>query len=328
MNYKETKMSKRNWARLWAILGALCVGMAAISACDPYQEANTAAPQVLGVAVIDSFYNISLGGAPAEDTPGCKVPYPNVDVTWANSAFPGLCDASSPSRNIPSACPVFCYPPRTGPAFAPFFTGGLGASYQTGAATGTTCDANLVQRANTAGVFEKVCPTGGTCCAADTYCDVPVGRCVVPDNAKYTYTAQAAYAITDVVSVPPPPSDFFQFATIAIVFNKVMSGPSIQPCPDQLTTTPVATTLCPNPPPPADLRVLVGPIGGAGTDQTANFDIGYFPNSAEQYLGASIRVTPTGDLPLDPATRYHVVGNVKDQQGNSIAVDVTVDTAP
>jgi hypothetical protein len=328
MNNREMKMSKRNWARVWAVLGALAIGSASISACDPYQEADESQPVVVGLAVIDSFYNLAYSGPAIPDTPGCTVPYPDVDQAWAATAIPGACDATAFSRGGTSVCPVLCYPPRTGPAFAPLYTGNLGGSYQTAAPTGGACTANLEQRQTPSGTYEKVCPTGETCCAATTYCNVPVGQCVVPNSGKYTYQLSSTYTLTGVVSVPPAPSDYAQFSTIAVVFNKLLDGRTIQPCYDQLTPSPVATTLCPVPPANADLRVEVGPIGGTGTDQTASFDVIYFPNNGTQYLGASIFVTPSDGSPLVAATRYHVIGNVKDQQGNTVAVDAVVETAP
>jgi hypothetical protein len=131
-----------------------------------------------------------------------------------------------------------------------------------------------------------------------------------------------------VVSVPPAPADFAQFSTIAIVFNKLLDGKTVQPCPDQNTTTPVASTLCPTPPPPANLVVEVGPVGGPLVDLTADHEVIYYPNNAQLVLGASILVQPVTGDPLPPATQYHVVGTVKDQQGNTANVDVTVITAP
>ena len=122
-------MSTRN-----RTLGGLGMAVAAIvalsvTACDPYIQANTAAPVVLGVVMVDTNYNEyqppqSLQGA-------CVAPYPEVDKAWADQVFPGLCNPDNAQFGIPTVCPVYCYPPRTGPAYAPLFTGNLGGSYQT-----------------------------------------------------------------------------------------------------------------------------------------------------------------------------------------------------
>lgn len=97
----------------------------ATSGCDPYQQPNKAQPQVIGVVMVDVNGN---GAPPDSASPGCIPPYPQVNMTWATGAgFAGICDPTA----VYSACPVVCFPPRTGPGFAPLFTGNLGATYQT-----------------------------------------------------------------------------------------------------------------------------------------------------------------------------------------------------
>ncbi len=254
-------MSTRN-----RTLGGLGMAVAAVvalsvTACDPYIQANTAAPVVLGVTMIDTNYNEV---APPDYT-GCVAPYPQVNKTWADQAFPGLCNPDNAQFGIPTVCPVLCFPPRTGPGYAPLFTGNLGGNYQT----------------NLPGQL-----------------------------ATYEYKTQAAYVLNN---VPPlyTNNDFgaeFAYGQIRITFNKLLDPSSVQPDP----------LVCQ---PPSTLQVFRGT-----TDVTSTHAVCYNPNSDTEYWGGSITVTaPTGVL--DPNSTYHVVGVVKDQQGNSANVDVTVNTA-
>jgi len=120
-------MSTRNWTL--GRIGLAVAAMAALSvtACDPFIAANKAAPVVLGVVMVDTNYNEVI----PPDSTGCTAPYPQVDKAWADKAFPGLCNPDNLAFGIPTVCPVQCYPPRMGPAFAPLFTGNIGGSYQT-----------------------------------------------------------------------------------------------------------------------------------------------------------------------------------------------------
>jgi hypothetical protein len=101
------------------------VAMLSATGCDPYQQPNKDAPVVVGVIMID----VNGNGAPP-DNAVCIVPYPQPDIAWAKQAFPGLCDPGNANVAI-NVCPVGCYPPRTGPAFAPFYVGNLGGTYAT-----------------------------------------------------------------------------------------------------------------------------------------------------------------------------------------------------
>lgn len=114
-----------------ALGGLVAVVLAALSvtACDPYMAANTAAPVVLGVTMIDTeFWEV-----PPVNNLGCTKQYPEPDQTWANATFPGLCNPANIDFGIPTVCPVGCFPQRTGPGYAPFYTGNLGGSYKTAA---------------------------------------------------------------------------------------------------------------------------------------------------------------------------------------------------
>jgi hypothetical protein len=115
-------MSTRNRTLGGIGLAVALLAMLSVTACDPYMKANTNAPVVVGVIAVDTFYN-----GQANDTPGCRMPYPEPDHAWANSVFPGLCVPGA----FATVCPVMCYPPRMGPGFAPFYMGNLGGSYQT-----------------------------------------------------------------------------------------------------------------------------------------------------------------------------------------------------
>jgi Putative Ig domain len=120
-------MSTRN--RTLGGLGMAVAALVALSvtACDPYIQADTSPPAVIGLMMVDTNYNEVV----PPDSTGCTAPYPQVDKTWADQVFPGLCNPANVDFGIPTVCPVLCYPPRMGPAYAPLFTGNIGGSYQT-----------------------------------------------------------------------------------------------------------------------------------------------------------------------------------------------------
>ena len=124
-------MSTRNWTRGGVGFVAAIMATISVTACDPYLAANKDAPVVLGVTMVDLNYNTDFNGVLPGDSPGCTAPFPQPDQAWADRVFPGLCVAGGPT----TVCPVLCYPPRTGPGYAPFFTGNLGGSYQTAGGT-------------------------------------------------------------------------------------------------------------------------------------------------------------------------------------------------
>jgi hypothetical protein len=121
-------MSTRNWTlgSIGRTVAAL-VAMVAVTACDPYMKANTAAPFVAGVVGQDINFNAI---APPDAT-GCVKPYPEPDQAWADATFPATCVPGG----YATVCPVTCYPPRMGPGFAPYYLGALGATYKTDAGT-------------------------------------------------------------------------------------------------------------------------------------------------------------------------------------------------
>jgi hypothetical protein len=114
-------------------------GLLAVTGCDPFIGANTATPVVIGAAVVDVTGATSGGWVtppfgydyPAipELNNGCYAPYPEPSLSWASAKFPGLCVPENAVNYLPTICPVGCFPPRTGPAFAPLFSGDTGGSY-------------------------------------------------------------------------------------------------------------------------------------------------------------------------------------------------------
>jgi len=117
-------MSTRNWTQGGIGLAVAVLAAMTVTACDPYEKANDSAPQVIGASVIDINFN---DYSPGIFAPDCIPPYPEPDQAWADTVFPGLCYPGG----YPTVCPVECYPPRTGPAYAPFYQGNLGGSYKT-----------------------------------------------------------------------------------------------------------------------------------------------------------------------------------------------------
>ena len=120
-------MSTRNWTLGGFGLAVAALAALSVTACDPYIAENTAQPQVIGVTMVDTNYTEWY----QYNYDGCTAPYPEPDQAWANSVYPGLCNPDNIDFGIPTVCPVACFPPRIGPAYAPFFLGNLGGSYQT-----------------------------------------------------------------------------------------------------------------------------------------------------------------------------------------------------
>jgi len=115
-------MNTRNKIPGGAALAAAVLGLLVLTACDPYMAENKAAPVVIGVTMFD----VNQWGI-LPDSEGCTAPYPEPDHAWAEATYPGTCTTGSNWM----VCPVPCYPPRTGPAFAPYYTGNIGGTYQT-----------------------------------------------------------------------------------------------------------------------------------------------------------------------------------------------------
>jgi hypothetical protein len=258
-------MNTCNWTRGGIGLAVAVLAAMTVTGCDPYLAANTASPVVLGATMIDTRYQTWTRGVLPGDSPGCITPYPEPDPAWAEANYPGLCGGAT------SICPVRCYPSRTGPAYAPFYTGNLGSSYKTAI------------------------------------------------NTNYTYTLASTYTLDNVPSLYTDADGVpFRYNQIAVLFNKTMDPQTIQPDPN--IAAPSSTLhLFEN-----DVEVTNATIG-ATTTRRFNFE--YNPNSDTSYWGASIWVTANEGRLLANAS-YHLLGTVKDQQGNSVDVDVTVNTGP
>jgi hypothetical protein len=290
-------MNKRNttWGRVGAAVAA--ASLLAVTGCDPFIGANTAAPVVLGAAVVDVTGATSFGwtvppfgynfpAIPDLDN-GCFTPYPEPDLDWATSLYPGLCVPQNAVDFLPTVCPVSCFPPRSGPAYAPLFTGDLGGSYLT----------------RVLGV-----------------------QVIVP----YSLPADGRYTVRRVPTDYEPLNGQL-FSQIYIQFNKLMDPKTIQP----VTTSCVPPPLLPGSTLPRVQAISPANSEGAMVDVTDQFTICYNPSSSAEFWGASMLVTPTAlnvdDFPvLAPDTRYRIFGTVADQAGATVVVDVTVitDAAP
>jgi hypothetical protein len=134
---------------------------------------------------------------------------------------------------------------------------------------------------------------------------------------SYTYALPVTWSLgTGLLQSPVPPTyidvdgNEFAYGQIRILFNKLMDPKSIQPDP----------LICQPPTTAGAIKVFNG-----AADVTATHAVCYNPNSDTEYWGASLTVTsPTGVL--DNNAVYRVVGQVSDQQGNTVAVDVSVTT--
>ena len=297
-------------------LAAVATAVLAFSACDPYQEENTAQPIILGVSVIDTNFNevwaIDTGTT-------CTPAYAEPDHAWAASAWPGLCSEASYVNGIASICPVTCYPPRVGPAYAPFFTGNLGGSYQCQDYAGLAADPD-------AGF-------GGT--PANNACGAATGtvtyQSLVPSGGNWE--------LNDVTVAPVDDAFWgaqYLFAQVRILFNKMLSGPTIQPDP-LVCDAKVASASD-----PTFVSVFFNPVAtdaADGADVTADFDVCYNPTSATEYWGASIQATcrslgtspacPDATSPaLAPNAKYTIRGLVRDQDGKQVNVSVVIRTVP
>ena len=146
-------------------------------------------------------------------------------------------------------------------------------------------------------------------------------------NTNFTYATAPSYTLDN---VPPTFTDFtgvpFQYNQILALFNKTMDPQSIQPNPN--VAAPSTTLhLFEN-----DVEVTNAVF--PSTPPVRRFSFEYNPNSDTTYWGASIMVTanvnpatPTIRGRLLDNTTYHLLGTVQDQQGNSVDVDVVVNTA-
>jgi hypothetical protein len=261
-------MTTRNWTKATGGLALAVLATLAVTACDPFLAANKAVPEVIGVMMSDVNLNLYI-----DDSPECAFPYPEPSKTWADKTWPGVCNPDNLAVGSPTVCPVLCYPPRTGPAFAPFYTGDAAGTYETEA--------------------------GGT----------------------FTYSTSPARVLTGSPIYYEPTADTLAvYSQIRIMFNKLLDGSTIQGAPTPNDPCPrLNTATAP--------RIFIGT-----TDVTADFNVCYVPNSEASFWGAQITLTPKAidevlGLPiLLPNVTYRIVGQVGDQQGNTIDLLVSVST--
>jgi hypothetical protein len=295
---KETKMKKSS-----LILGsALAAVLVAVTGCDPYVSPNKSQPIVIGAAAIDAYFNevVPYPG----DVNTIPFPYPEPDYTWAATAFPGLCDTANAAVGITTVCPVSPFPPRTGPAYAPFYLGNNAFSYT--CANGQTPAAGV----------EVVAPVNNTCVAG-------------------TYTASLPTdGVFEVSDVPYDQVTLFNgdflFVQFRVLFNKLLNGKTIEP----VAGSGRAKTVAEGDPTfvqitQQDLSVVGAPevnvtctaanVNPDGTCPAGTFTVSYVPNSAVSYFGGSISLEPV-DFVLLPNHLYRVTGLVQDQQGNNANV--------
>jgi len=277
-----------------SLLGSAVVAVATlVTACDPYLAANTAAPSVLGIMVVPGAsanrnYNFVVD-QPAVCPGG--LPYPEVSGTWFNNTYPGGKGNCGDGTVILPACPQDCWPPRTGPGFAPYYLGSTAASY-------------------------------GCADPADPRC--PGGKYSYATSAAYTLTNIPPLntgAVND-----NPILGTYRYNQMRILFNKGMLGSSIQKLPENAT----AGALCdaadgitvtrqgPTDAAPVDETLL---FNVCYVPSSSNLNWG--ASMTAQYR----IVTGTSAPPLQPLTTYVVSGTVKDQQGNSLPVSATFTTS-
>ena len=295
---KETKMKKSS-----LILGAaLAAVLVATTGCDPYQKANTSQPIVIGAAAIDAYFN-EVVPYPGNVT---TIPfeYPEPDYTWAATAYPGLCVPGNAAQGITTVCPVSPFPPRTGPAYAPFYQGNNSYSY--------TCANNQPPPAG----IEVVAPPNNTCVGGTYTAALPTDGIFSVRNVPYD---QVTLFNGD-----------FLFVQFRVLFNKLLNGKTIEP----VAGSGRAKTATEGDPtfvkitqqdlgvvgaPEVDVTCTAANVGTDGLCPAGTFTVSYVPNSAASYFGGSIATEPV-DFVLLPNHIYRITGVVQDQQGNSVDV--------
>lgn len=315
------------------ILGAaLAAVLVTTSACDPYQADNKSQPIVIGAAAIDAFFNEVVPLPNMDPTNGFPVfvipfQYPEPDRAWASTAFPGLCVPANAALGIITICPVSMFPPRTGPAYAPFYLGTNSGGYNCANGQANPTEPNEVQPVPpvTPAVSHPIMPVNNTC-VGGTY------SYALPPLNLFSVTNIPPDIVT--LSTGPNLSDFL-FIQFRVQFNKLLNGKTIEPTPGtgaaKVATsgdpTFVAVTQ-------QDLSVTGAPVVNV-TCTTANvtpagcpagtFIVHYVPNSAVSYYGGSISAEPVDGVLL-PNHRYLVGGVVQDQQGNQVTVTTSFTT--
>jgi hypothetical protein len=279
--------------RHWKIslLGSALVAVATlVTACDPYLGANTAAPAVIGLMVVPGAtanrnYNFVVD-QPAV-CPGGQLPYPEASGSWFAATYPGGKGNCGDGQTVLTACPEDCWPPRTGPGFAPYFLGDLSASYGCADPADTRCVGGKYSYAASAAYVVDNVPPGTT----DFF----------PDGLRYRYNQ------------------------MRILFNKGMDGSTIQKLAANATAGSLCdgadgitvTKQGPLDAAPVNIKPLVNVCY---VPSSSNLNWG--SSMTVQYR----IVTGTSAPALDPSTTYVITGTVKDQQGNDLPVSATFTT--
>ncbi len=285
--------------KLWkaSVLATAVVALAGtVAGCDPYIGANTAKPVVLGTIVVASSsttnrnYNYDIGQlfppAVCPGTPAAQpYPYPAATYNWFKTTYPGgtgnCGDGTDPSLTL---CPETCWPPRTGPAFAPYFLGDTGASYG--------------------------CDTSDPRCVG--------GKFTYTTSSSYTITnIQPGIIPAACIGLS------MKWNQLRIVFNKEMDGSTIQTLAANTTAGAtcdaapgiVVTKKGLTDAVPVDVTAA---MNVCYVPSSSNVNWG-----ASMTVQPRVIAPATSSLPLDADTTYHVTGTVKDHQGNSLDVDAT-----
>jgi hypothetical protein len=276
-----------------SLLGAMVAVATLVTACDPYLGANTAAPAVIGIMVVPGAsanrnYNFVVD-QPAVCPGG--LPYPPASGTWFASTFPGGKGNCGDGTTVLVACPEDCWPPRTGPGFAPYYLGDFSGSY-------------------------------GCAIPGDPRC--PSGKYSYAPSAAYTLTDIPPLNTGPVNDNPILGT--YRYNQMRILFNKGMKGETIQ----KLAANATAGSLCDGAD-GITVTKQTQVVDAAPVDIKALVNVCYVPSSSNLNWGSSMTVqyrivTGTSAPPLQPLTTYRVSGTVEDAQGNPLTVDATFTT--
>ena len=291
--------------KLWKISILGCAVLAAatlVAACDPYAAANEAAPKVLGVIVVPAsstnnrtyFSPVlqpeSAGFACPSSRPAPhELPFPPASGSWFAATYPGGKGTCGDGTTTLVACPEDCWPPRAGPAFAPYYLGDNGGSYGCADTTDPRCVGGKYSYA-----------------PSDSYAidNIPPG--VIPASvlgASYKYNQFR------VVFNKPMLGSSIQVlpATGVTTTNRCVAGPGIV-----LTSGPVGGAQTPE-----DLALWSVCYLPNSSNENWGAAMTVQPN-----------FTVATNAPALPAnTTYVLTGTVKDWQGNDLAVNASFTTS-
>ena len=289
-------MTMTNFWKL-PILGFAVVAAATlVAACDPYLAANEAPPAVIGAIVVpgSATANRNYNGVvrqPESAGLACPggLPYPDASGSWFAATYPGGRGNCGSGVTDLVACPQFCWPPRAGPAFAPYYLGDNGASYGCADPLDPRCPGGKYSYATSASYAVNNVPPG-----------------VIP-----TAVLGASY----------------KYNQFRITFNKPMLGSSIQTLPPGTTTTTNGCVAAPGiamtsgPAGGAQTPVDLALWNVCYVPSSSNENWG-------ASMTVQPRFTAGTNSPALPAsTTWVVSGTVKDWQGNDLAVNVSFTTA-